>query len=108
MNREKVKKLLPILQAFSEGKKIQYKDLNTGEWLDVREKDWFNSSFIGEYRVAPKVVSVTSYVVFSTPNDQVLYQCSTERGARNWKNMYYNDSLYPHVVVIKLEGSYER
>ncbi len=34
MNREQAKELLPIIQAFAEGKHIQLKDL-TGNWIDV-------------------------------------------------------------------------
>ena len=55
MTREEVKNLLPILQAFAEGKAMQYKDydMNGGfEWKDLKkneEWDWH-----GEYRIKPE------------------------------------------------------
>lgn len=39
MNREEVKNLLPVMQAFAEGKEIQSKAF-TGNWIDVTNPDW--------------------------------------------------------------------
>lgn len=56
MTREEAKKLLPILQAFAEGKTIQYQDWkmdDTFEWKDLNKEsdkwDWH-----GEYRLKPE------------------------------------------------------
>ena len=34
MTREEAKELLPIIQAFAEGKVVQYRN-NSNEWLDI-------------------------------------------------------------------------
>ena len=54
MTREEAKELLPIIQAFAEGKIIQYKNF-LGEWTDIKENEGL--SFIcppSDYRIKPK------------------------------------------------------
>ncbi len=53
MTREESKQLLPVLQAFAEGKVIQYKDWdmmnNTFEWRDLKKgEEW---DWRGKYRI---------------------------------------------------------
>lgn len=50
MTRDEAKKLLPVIQAFAEGKIIQ-KGYTWGEWMDI-EDPLFNSSH--EYRIKPE------------------------------------------------------
>ena len=50
MNREEAKKLLPIIQAYIEGKKIQSKSL-TENWVDVTNPDWDMARC---YRIKPE------------------------------------------------------
>lgn len=50
MNREEAKKLLPIIQAYVEGKKIQSKTL-TENWVDVTNPDWDMARC---YRIKPE------------------------------------------------------
>ena len=50
MTREQVKKLLPIMQAYAEGKTIQF--LNGGKWYDVYDTDFYQSPDI--YRIKPE------------------------------------------------------
>ena len=53
MTREQAKELLPIIQAYAEGKTIQYKN-KEGEWADVTFEE--NLSFINtpsKYRIKP-------------------------------------------------------
>ena len=54
MNRDRAKELLPVIQAFAEGKVVQYKQANT-DWIDCREAD-FGMGFLRdtEYRIKPK------------------------------------------------------
>lgn len=55
MRREKAKALLPIIQAWVEGKTIQYKNHVTNEWTDVV----YDVHFAGvpdDYRVKPDPV----------------------------------------------------
>ena len=50
MTREEAKQLLPIIQAFAEGKNIQL--LDGGKWLDVYETDFHESTY--KYRIKPE------------------------------------------------------
>jgi hypothetical protein len=37
MNREEMKKMLPVIEAYAEGKPIQYRAIDGGYWYDVEE-----------------------------------------------------------------------
>ena len=50
MTREEAKELLPIIQAYTEGKTIQF--LDGGKWADVYETDFYQSPDI--YRIKPE------------------------------------------------------
>ena len=52
ITREVAKELLPIMQAFAEGKKIQFR-CKTGEWLNVLNKFDFTLS-PDDYRIKPE------------------------------------------------------
>ena len=47
MTREEAKELLPIMQAYAEGRTIQF--LDGGKWADVYETDFYQSP--GKYRI---------------------------------------------------------
>ena len=70
MTREQVKKLLPIMQAYAEGKTIQF--LNGGKWYDVYDTDFYQSPDV--YRIKPE----PNYRPFNTQeecyNEMVLHQ----------------------------------
>ena len=51
MTREEAKELLPIMQAYAEGKTIQF--LNGGKWYDVYDADFYQSPDI--YRIKPEI-----------------------------------------------------
>ena len=54
MTREQAKEILPIIQAFAEGKKIQYRNYYD-EWMDIKENEGL--SFIchpSYYRIKPQ------------------------------------------------------
>ena len=54
MTREEAKKLLPIIQAWTEGKKIQFKS-RFGKWVDVEENDALNFEYSpSDYRIKPE------------------------------------------------------
>ena len=50
MTREQAKELLPIIQAWAEGKTIQF--LDGGKWADVYETDFYQSP--DKYRIKPE------------------------------------------------------
>lgn len=53
MNRERAKELLPIIQAYAEGKKLQYKIVGYDDWYDVDDEDGINEGTRYEYRIKP-------------------------------------------------------
>ena len=50
MTREEVKEMLPIMQAYAEGRTIQFFD--GGKWLDLCESDFYESP--ERYRIKPE------------------------------------------------------
>lgn len=56
MTREELKKIMPILTAFAEGKTIQYHDHNTGTWMDEREQLHTADLFVwpSDFRIKPE------------------------------------------------------
>ena len=50
MTREEVKEMLPIMQAYADGKTIQF--LDGGKWADVYETDFYQSP--DKYRIKPE------------------------------------------------------
>ena len=54
MTRKKAKELLPIIQAWAEGKKIQYRT-HTNKWVDIEENDRVDfTSLPSNYRIKPE------------------------------------------------------
>ena len=53
MTREEVKEMLPVLQAFADGKTIQAIDPYEDEWVDQAGLN-FESLFDGQYRIKPE------------------------------------------------------
>ena len=53
MTREEIKELLPIMQAWAEGKIIQFRKKGTVEWVDLYEDDLRVSSAY-HYRIKPE------------------------------------------------------
>ena len=57
MTRKEVKNLLPILQAFTEGRVIQYRD--NGVWKDITTEDGFYAEYafvnVNDYRIKPEL-----------------------------------------------------
>ena len=53
MTREEIKELLPIMQAWTEGKIIQFRKKGTVEWVDLYEDDLRVSSAY-YYRIKPE------------------------------------------------------
>lgn len=53
MTREEAKELLPIIQAFVEGKDVQFRTYNSDEWSDVINP-LFNGLKAIEYRIKPE------------------------------------------------------
>ena len=54
MTRELAKELLPIIQAYAEGKKLQYKVVGYEGWHDVDDEEGINEGTRYEYRIKPE------------------------------------------------------
>ena len=54
MNRKKAKELMPIIQAFAEGKTIQYYDslIDIADWEDCENPDFENLTY--KFRIKPE------------------------------------------------------
>ena len=50
MTREEAKEMLPIIQAWAEGKNIQF--LSDGEWHDINQADF--TCYTDKYRIKPE------------------------------------------------------
>lgn len=105
LSREELKLLLPIMQAFVEGKEVQVKDPYKidGKWVDTPNPSWDRDL---AYRIKPEVLKVESYAVVLADTGTVVALYYSERDA----NLYISNCTINHKnwAVIKLEGTYER
>ena len=69
MTREDVKKLLPIIQAFSEGKKIQWLKPDSDEWIDVVGGDNVDFEDLTEFNVAYRIKPEPKYRPFKNAEE---------------------------------------
>lgn len=54
MTRKEAKELLPIIQAFADGKHIQWRN-HCKNWIDIDERDGLNTEFpLSVYRIKPE------------------------------------------------------
>ena len=53
MTREQAKKLLPIIQAWADGKDVQIWDVDKKQWYTFRDSVLFTKS-VDEYRIKPE------------------------------------------------------
>ncbi len=74
MTPQQAKELLPVIQAFSEGKAVQVK--YNDEWRDAKSPA-FNT--VGEYRIKPEKKSPGELLYTSSP--------SRRRGDVPWKSL---------------------
>ena len=86
MTREEVKELLPIMQAFAEGKSIQMRTKNR-PWFDVLD-DKLEISKIFEYRIKPE----PKYRPFKTKEE--CWDEMLKHQPFGWVRSTMSDSLY--------------
>ena len=70
MNRERAKKLLPVIQAFAEGKAIEMRPEDDPRWVDVSDPAWSHGM---EYRIKPETVKTLRYKRFIADHRGALY-----------------------------------
>ena len=64
MTREEANKLLPLIQAFSEGKKIQWLKPDSDEWIDIVGGDNVDFEDLTEFNVAYRIKPEPKYRPF--------------------------------------------
>ena len=69
MNREKAKYILPIIQAFSEGKTIQWLKPDSDEWIDVVGGDNVDFEDLAESNVAYRIKPEPKYRPFKNAEE---------------------------------------
>ena len=98
MLREEAKEMLPIIQAWAEGKAIQFRIKGTVEWIDYQE-DELRLSSLYHYRVKPE----TNYRPFKTQEE-----CWSEMHkhpdfgwvvTKNCRVVYHIDSVYNALLI---------
>lgn len=94
MNREETKRLLPILQAFAEGKTIQFL-LAAEEWRDINEPS-FDPCVT--YRIKPVIVKF--WVCHSITDGNPLATSSYYKDVEHWKQ-------FPHIYDVR-EYTYDK
>lgn len=105
MNRERLKELLPIMQAYADGKEIQF--LNFGnQWCDCGATNprWADGV---EYRVKPEPINVKLWGIYNGDGG-LFYSSLKEEGVdRYLRTLHRNHPLNTYYKV-ELTGSYER
>jgi len=95
MNREQAKKLLPVIQAFAEGRSVQYQCPASGVWMDV-EYPGLHPTY--QWRIKPEPREL--WAVYNY-NGEYGGSRNTERealvAAADWDKSF--PSQAPHTVV---------
>ena len=69
MTREQAKKLLPFIQAYCEGKQIQWLKPDSDEWIDVVGGDNVDFEDLTEFNVAYRIKPETKYRSFENAEE---------------------------------------
>lgn len=104
MNRERIKELLPVMQAYAEGKQIQFKYVHECVWSDVDEVSFTSSP--EHYRIRPKVKDVKCWllVIKESNGFPCVMPFRTKESAENYLTVCSNASQYE---IVEMNGSYE-
>ena len=101
MTREEVKDLLPILQAFAEGRVIQYRD--NGVWKDITTEEGFytDNAFVNvnDYRIKPE----PTYRPFA--NAEECWQEMLKHQPFGWVKKKSNSRAYNILSVLLKEDN---
>lgn len=97
MNREQAKELLPIIQAFAEGKTIEFRNKSFKEWVEID-----NPSFdptITNYRIKPE----PKYRSFA--NAEECWQEMKKHEPFGWVK-YKTDDVYSFICKVEEDRCY--
>jgi hypothetical protein len=96
MNRNRAKELLPIIQAFADGKAIQFRVSEDYPWSEGAS-DCLTFGHDMEYRIKPE--SMELWVIFDKDGDMVEAMLSCEgwdKAQAEEHYSYYNDPTNSH------------
>lgn len=71
MTREQCQALLPIMQAFAEGKEIQYRNSDVDSWINDSDPFWGNS---GQWRIKPEPLEIEVWVTPDGRLGRIVYE----------------------------------
>ena len=95
MNREQAKELLPIIQAFAEGKTVQYK--TEKEWIQTNVPTF--NPYLWEYRIKPE----PKYRPFA--NAEECWQEMKKHEPFGWVK-YKTDDVYSFICKVEKDRCY--
>lgn len=97
MKRKEVKELLPIIQAWAEGKEIQFRT-RTGKWVDIEENGGLSFVYsASDYRIKPE----PKYRPFK--NQKECWDEMLKHQPFGWFRSAYNENLF-NIVGINNDG----
>lgn len=109
MNRTDAKALLPIITAFANGKKIQFKANGSGVWEDSENPAFLYGA--ASYRIKPEIKQVKAWLIISRSTGRALRdpgECSTFYSKENAEYRRSRTTCPDEWVVVELSGNYER
>ena len=93
MTREEAKKLIPIIQAFADGKTIEF--FKQGEWYELNDPDFMWSAY--KYRIKPE----PKYRPFKTKEE-----CWTEMHKHPDFGWVLRSGVYLHILSLYKDALY--
>lgn len=93
MTREEAKKLIPIIQAFADGKTIEF--FKQGEWYELNDPDFMWSAY--KYRIKPE----PKYRPFKTKEE-----CWTEMHKHPDFGWVLKSGVYLHILSLYKDALY--
>ena len=98
MEREEAKQLLPVMQAYAEGKEMQLK--NDGVWIDAKYQIPFDNITSEEIRIKPEPI----YRPFKDAEE--LWAEMQKHQPFGWLKSKYDGSLFFIDSIEKYKGSH--
>lgn len=94
MDRQQAKELLPIIQAFTEGKIIQYK-WNDEKWFDIQSEDVINIIKLMEYGQELRVKPEPTYRPFKDKEE--CWEEMLKHQPFGWVKAYYGQFVITEI-----------
>lgn len=106
LSRYELKLLLPVMQAFVDGKEVQVTDpcKTDSKWIDTPTPSWDRDL---AYRIKPEVSKVVKWVCYWIEGDLVACSFDTKLCAEE-ACVQRNNNNSGTYIAIQMEGTYER